>query len=204
MIPRLIIFDMDGTLVDSMPQLRQLAIAMIVHYYRIPDRMAASEYDRTVGKPFREQLNEIFGHDDARNSVAANTYETEHIMLAPSFPLGEHTVPVLLKLKAVGIKTALVSSTHKVIVRMMKQVQDLPITHVFGYTQGMDKDAQIAKACLYAGHVRSTETLYIGDSASDGLLAENIGIPFQLADVHTMGVVMDAIHATWRARGYVS
>ena len=57
---RLVIFDLDGTLIESMEEYAELAADLIRQHYGWPAEKAKKEYLRTSGLPFRDQLEILF------------------------------------------------------------------------------------------------------------------------------------------------
>lgn len=56
----LILFDFDGTLVDTMPAHSKLAAEVINKYFGINKKLAYKKYIETSGLPFEKQLEIIF------------------------------------------------------------------------------------------------------------------------------------------------
>src|ERR1051325_5694866 len=65
-LPKVLLCDLDGTLIDSMPTLADLATEVIEARYGTPRILARELYLATCGLPFVKQLEEMFP-DDARN-----------------------------------------------------------------------------------------------------------------------------------------
>src|SRR3990172_6908496 len=79
---------MDGTLIDSMPGLTDLAVKVICKYYSVSKKTALKDYLDTVGVPFIDQLHKIFGYDQY-NYMAADEYydlKTDITLEAPLIP----------------------------------------------------------------------------------------------------------------------
>lgn len=165
---RLVIFDMDGTIVDSMPTLTDLAIKVISENYGVDPDAARLFYEATVGVPFREQLELIFPSKD-RNDLVARLYEERHAIAARQFPLMPGIEDLMWDLKCAGIATALVSSTARHVIFEMDQVLRLAFDWVEGF-RGMDKRSQILSSCQVM-KVQPEEVLYVGDSDFDATCA---------------------------------
>src|SRR5262245_18700994 len=73
-LPKVLLCDLDGTLIDSMPTLADLATEVIEERYGTPRILARELYLATCGLPFVKQLEEIFP-DDARNADASADFE---------------------------------------------------------------------------------------------------------------------------------
>ena len=73
-LPRVLLCDLDGTLIDSMPTLADLATEVIEDRYGTPRILARELYLATCGLPFVKQLEEIFP-EDPRNAEASADFE---------------------------------------------------------------------------------------------------------------------------------
>src|SRR6476619_728665 len=73
-LPRVLLCDLDGTLIDSMPTLADLATEVIEERYGTPRILARALYLATCGLPFHQQLEEMFP-EDARNAEASADFE---------------------------------------------------------------------------------------------------------------------------------
>src|SRR4029079_11463724 len=73
-LPKVLLCDLDGTLIDSMPTLADLATEVIEDRYGTPRILARELYLATCGLPFEKQLEEIFP-EDPRNADASAEFE---------------------------------------------------------------------------------------------------------------------------------
>ena len=170
---RLVIFDFDGTLADSLPWFRSVFDEMVERFDLA--RVTAGELDDMRGLPPREvmrrmkvtawKLPRIVSHMRAAKLAAAS-----------STPLFEGAAELLAALKAAGVKTAIVSSDSEASVRAVlgeKVAADVGRfdcgAAVFG------KAAKFRRAVKLAG-VAAHETLSVGDEVRDIEAARAAGI----------------------------
>ena len=72
--PKVLLCDLDGTLIDSMPTLAELATDVMGEIYGTPRVLAHELYVATCGLPFIRQLESIFP-GDGRNVAASALFE---------------------------------------------------------------------------------------------------------------------------------
>src|SRR5436190_1421711 len=73
-LPRVVMCDLDGTLIDTMPILADLATVVMNEIYAMPAPLARELYLATCGLPFIQQLEKIFPGDE-RNAGASDLFE---------------------------------------------------------------------------------------------------------------------------------
>src|SRR5262249_60976340 len=74
--PSVLLFDLDGTLVDTMQAIADLAAGVMARHFGVVERPARKLYLEPSGIPFQQQLEAIFG-DQAGVPAAAFECETE-------------------------------------------------------------------------------------------------------------------------------
>lgn len=180
----MVVFDLDGTLIDSMPVLRGLGIAAIVKHYGLDEPTAAHAYDSTVGLPFRMQLDKLSPLTPALNMRVANEYGHRHEAVASEFTLAVGLRPALRWVQR-HAQTALITSTKTEIVMGIRALHGLAFDYVYGVTselpnkgaqferlkKDMKKDAPVVL-------VSNSPFVYVGDTKHDAELAEEWGLPF--------------------------
>jgi phosphoglycolate phosphatase-like HAD superfamily hydrolase len=179
---QLVVFDMDGTIVNSMPDLRALAVQCMSEFYEsfLPEELE-SLYDLTTGVPFLSQLHRIFsGHP--QNVDCAAEYEKRHALMAHTFKIGKEVDQLIDGLRKHHIRTALVSSTADYILRdLMPQIEKLRFDYIGGYTTDHDKTDQIL-AARKRFDLHYDYTLYVGDSDVDAEFARKAMVRFLHTD----------------------
>jgi phosphoglycolate phosphatase-like HAD superfamily hydrolase len=188
----LVVFDLDGTIVDSMPSLTALALSVCAHIMPgVPESTVRRIYDETAGLPFREQLNKM-NRDCQGNPLlhtqvldeAALHYANIHAILAPLFPLTllGHNMAHCRRESRAAWRFALVSSTSKRIINKMRQLWLCDFDHIYGYYDDVSKHAQIRTAMRMVD-TDEQHTHYIGDTPHDLRIARDLGITFWRADI---------------------
>jgi phosphoglycolate phosphatase-like HAD superfamily hydrolase len=198
---RLVVFDMDGVVVDSMPTLTVLASYNIARYYAQPIVKARDLYQSTVGLPFREQLTKLFpAIESGVHDTIADYYEEMHLAVLPLLPLAPGIESVLWQCRARGILTGLISSTEARLINHMPQVRDLPLDCIRGQSGDIDKLLQF-QDILQHTYVTPNEAVLFGDSLIDGKVATKAGSHFRLTSckdlVHDFEKTLaESIHAS--------
>ena len=197
---KLIIADMDGTVVDSMPTLSTVGVALLAVAGRREVAEAQQHYDSTVGSPFVEQVcawaEKLMVGSSIRRIVEA--YELVHSTAAPHFPLtefGQSVVDYRHDLHP-ELGFAIVSSTKKTIMSNMPQLLRIPWTYIGGYEGvGTDKTYQI-KNTMRDRRVTREEVCYVGDSPSDAEIAAFLGIPFFTPSASTIADIEEHFYGS--------
>lgn len=179
---RLVIFDLDGTLLNTIGDLAVAANAMLAlrglpqHDYDAYCRMVGSGIMRLVERALPEPLRTPFTVQAARADFLR--YYTDHI---DTYTAPYDGITALLdELHRRGILLAVASNkfqigTAKLISRFFP---DLPFAAVLGQREGvpLKPDPQIDLDCLKAAGVAPEEALHVGDSGIDMLTAHAAGI----------------------------
>lgn len=85
---KIVIFDFDGTIVDSMPRLADIAAGLINRYYGLSSKISRDLYIMTSGAPFVEQIEYMFP-GKKENSEIVEEFERRkesELMNEPLFP----------------------------------------------------------------------------------------------------------------------
>jgi phosphoglycolate phosphatase-like HAD superfamily hydrolase len=175
---RLVVFDMDGVILDSIPTLRELALNTICKHFHVCDETAHAYYEQTLGLPFQKQLETVFLHHP-KNELATLDYEDKHSKMCPALPLSPFAETVMRTLRREGIRAALATSTYRwMLLKNLPQVRALGFDYLGGYIPPrMDKTYQIEAAMGITLNLRE-KTLFVGDTEQDKHFADQAGVSF--------------------------
>lgn len=176
-IPRLAMFDLDGTLIDTMGHFADLAASLIQEHYGVEWAVARKRYLQTSGIPFRQQLEVIFPQDE-RNEPVAATYERDKtgICLRAEFPADVATA--LRELQSRGIPVVISSNSAQHFVDELAERAPVDFDLALGFGEGLAKGEPHVEHVMAAFDVQPQEILFCGDSLKDGELAARCGQRF--------------------------
>jgi phosphoglycolate phosphatase-like HAD superfamily hydrolase len=176
-LPKVLLCDLDGTLVDSMPTLADLATEVIEARYGTPRMLGRELYLATCGLPFVEQLEEIFP-GDARNAAAVVAFETAKPARCNAIRMSAETRRALERVRALGVRIGVSSNNGIENVETFARAADFTFDLVLGFGKGLAKGKPHLDATSLAFRVDRQEMLFVGDSLHDGEIAEREGVPF--------------------------
>ena len=176
-LPKVLLCDLDGTLVDTMPVLADLATEVMVGLYGIPKPLARELYLATCGLPFIAQLEDIFP-GDARNRAASDLFEDSKPARCGSARMPADTLAALSDLKRRGVRLAVSSNNGRQNVEAFASSADFSFDLVMGYGNGLSKGRPHVQMVERAFGVGRGEMMFIGDSLHDGEIALGDGLAF--------------------------
>src|SRR6266542_4793482 len=176
-LPKVLLCDLDGTLIDSMPALADLATEVIEDRYGTPRILARELYLATCGLPFVKQLEEIFP-DDARNAEASAEFEARKPARCNAIRMTADTRRALERMRDMGVRVAVSSNNGTENVAAFARDAGFKFDLVLGYGGGLAKGRTHLDATSREFGASRQEMLFIGDSLHDGEIAEREGIPF--------------------------
>ena len=177
-LPRVLLCDLDGTLIDSMPTLAELATEVMEEVYGTPRILARELYLATCGLPFVKQLEEIYP-GDPRNARRVRLFEARKPARCNRIRMPAETRRALERLRAAwACASPCPRTTASENVDTFAQRRGLPVRPVLGFGGGLAKGRPHIDAASRSFGVDRQEMLFVGDSLHDGEIAEREGVPF--------------------------
>jgi phosphoglycolate phosphatase-like HAD superfamily hydrolase len=176
-VPRVLLCDLDGTLIDSMPTLAEIAAEVMDEVYGTPGALARELYLATCGVPFAAQLEEIYP-GDPRNAAASDTFESRKPARCNTIEMHADTRRALESLRRAGVKVVVSSNNGVDNVQTFARASLFPFDLTLGFGGGLAKGRPHFDAASRFFGIDRQEMLFVGDSIHDGEIAEREGVPF--------------------------
>jgi len=172
-------FDLDGTLIDTMGGFADLAAEIMAARHGLPAEQGRRRYMETSGIPFRHQLEVIHpGHTE--NQAASDEFEHRKRAVCDAAVMPDQTSAALERMRLAGIKIIVSSNSAQHFVDEFAARESFRFDLVLGFdaTVGLAKGKpHVDHACRELG-VALDEIVFCGDSLKDGELARACGIAF--------------------------
>lgn len=176
--PRVLLCDLDGTLIDTMPILADLATDVLEEMYGMDRQLGRDMYLATSGLPFIRQLDAICP-GDARNQEASDRFESRKPARCRAARMTTDTRQALLALRARGTAIAVSSNNGVDNVNDFVSASNFPFDLVLGYDgQGLAKGKPHIERAAATFGIDRHDMLFVGDSLHDGEIAEREGLRF--------------------------
>lgn len=180
MLPALVLFDLDGTLVDSLHDLTDAVNHMLVAFER--PKLTSVEVRQLVGKGARNLVQRALTTDSEpdihRGLTLFTEFNTAHI--ADKSTLYPDVVPMLQQLQKAGIRLALISNKPEALSLLI--MKTLGVQRYFELIAGGDTFPEmkpsplpLLRAVDQLGGTRSN-TVMVGDSINDIQAGVDAGI----------------------------
>ncbi len=166
----IIVIDADGTAIDSMGMLQELAVEVMCKHSPLTKLQATNHFLDTVGRPFTEQVARCRAIPSAVDRTVVeefNERKRDRWLSSPSFPGFRAVLNVA---RAEGIAAVLASSTEpKLIAHWLQRQHDLGDVLM---------SPQLKADFLYEMAQHHGDVLLIGDTPYDAELADGCEISF--------------------------
>jgi phosphoglycolate phosphatase-like HAD superfamily hydrolase len=175
---RYVMFDFDGTLIDSMPFLENNAISLLTNHYSFSKTEAREKYRNTTGLPFVQQMELIAPSNPLNSSVVERFEQMKLDLIYEQHPF-EDALTVLKSLKEnrylMGISSGTIESiiTTYLVKRNFHLVDD-----IMGFRPGFEKGKDHFNYVKKRHSLSSAQILFVGDSLNDAKRANDNNISF--------------------------
>lgn len=173
----LLIFDLDGTLIDTMGNYADKAAALIFEHYGTPRAEARRRYFETSGLPFELQLEQMFPGEPC-NTEVAQMFESWKDGYLTNVTLPFETEQLLRGWRNAGFCVGISSNNLEPYVRRLARCW--PVDAALGYRvkDGFGKgEPHFQNLEEHFGFSRE-QMLFIGDSPNDARIAAQSKVPF--------------------------
>lgn len=176
-LTKYILFDFDGTIVDSMPFLERNAVNLLTSKYGFTPDEAQKYYRNTTGLPFVQQMEIISPGRD--NSQIVDEFERMKLERIYEQKLFDDSLNVLQELKRRGYLLGISSGTIESIITNYLQIQGLNMTNdILGWRPGFEKGEDHFNFVRSKYKLSNSNITFIGDSLNDAIRAKQNKIYF--------------------------
>jgi len=174
---KMIVFDLDGTLIDTMEDYAEKASELMEKHYGTPKDLAYKLYWQTSGLPFREQLEILFPNNEKNEYVSELFEKWKKNYLEAHGDLPEEVRSVFEKIKTKGIKIAVSSNNLQEYVDEL--TKDWNIDIALGYRGKSFKKGEPHFRFLEEKFgINRSEMIFVGDSLNDARLSKASKVKF--------------------------
>ncbi len=171
------IFDMDGTIIDSMHAFADIASEVMPKYYDISHMNARQKYLETSGIPFFQQLEKLYPNH-TNNDRTANEFETIKETLYLDKGAFSDAHDTLTYLRNNHVLTIVSSNNFQSLVDAHIEKLQLPFDMILGFKPGFAKGIDHFNYIQTQFSLKKNHMTFIGDSIQDGVRAHDYGMTF--------------------------
>lgn len=175
---KMIVCDLDGTLVDSMGAFAGIAEDTMHRHFALEREQALHLYRETSGLPFEFQLKKIFGDTDPRIPAAAEDYESAKKHVYDNKGFFDDVVNSVPSLVQKGYEFCVSSNNHVDNVRGKMKPIVKHFAAVLGYREGFLKGRDHFDWLEKKLGLARDEMIFVGDSLHDARMAWENGVSF--------------------------
>ncbi|HPA64348.1 MAG TPA: HAD hydrolase-like protein [Spirochaetota bacterium] len=177
-VPKAILFDLDGTLINTMEGFADLAAELMERDYNMPFKEGRRNYITTSGIPFKHQLEVMFPGDSRNYDVQKEFEERKQNVFFNTIPDND-TIDAVRRLKDMNIKVIVSSNNyHDFVLKYFSENSSLKFDMILGYKDGFAKGKDHILHVVEAFNISRKDMIFVGDSLHDGEVADELEIPF--------------------------
>lgn len=173
---KVIIFDLDGTLRDTMGIFADIASYLIAWKYNVSRKEAHKMYISTSGVPFFKQLDMLFPKNSSNKEVS-DMFEQRKVFATDHLEMNSEEKEIIPLFQKRGCKVAIASNNFQENVANFAKQSGLDFNYTFGYKDAFEKKDHIL-LIINREKLHPDQVLFIGDSVSDLKKALALGIDF--------------------------
>jgi len=174
----MLVFDMDGTLYDTMGALNVVAQNVMHKHYGLAHAFGSELYKKTSGLPFRYQLETIFPKHAANDTASDEFESTKRTMYQKPVQPFPEVIEHLKLWKNWGYKIAVSSNDEEANVKIKMGDDAVLVDVLLGHRPGFLKGKAHFDELQNRFGLQKDQMLFVGDSLHDGRMAAENGIPF--------------------------
>ena len=175
---RAVLFDFDGTLVDTMGGFTEIAADVLNEYCGLPPHVGRARYLETSGLPFCQQI-EMIVPGGKKNEEAAEAFERRKLTGFFSESFHPDTRDALCRLRGLGYKVAVSSNNGQALIeRFVRNDGTVPFDLVLGFQENFAKGKDHFEKVMETWELEAHELLFVGDSLMDAKRACACAVPF--------------------------
>lgn len=172
-----IVFDFDGTLINSMAGFGEIAAQVLDRQFACGIEWAYQRYIETSGLPFSFQIEKIFP-GDSRNAAALEEFTRLKKEYYRDCPFYSDVAASLQSLKKQGFVLAISSNNEQDILDSKAAELGVDFDLVLGFRPNFLKGRDHFNRILSELGLSRESVVFVGDSLHDGLAASESQIPF--------------------------
>ena len=175
---KLVVFDLDGTLVDTMGTFANHAATLMEQHYGLLRETGYSQYIKTSGLPFRQQLEVLFPRNH-KNAYVAHQFEEWKVENLDDASFRPEVEDIFDGLRDLGLQIAISSNNLQQNVDHVSQQFPSQIDTVLGFRDDKFHKGEPHFQWLETHHnVDRSEMIFVGDSLNDCRIALDCEVPF--------------------------
>ncbi len=174
---KVVMFDFDGTIVDSMSAFADIASEVMPKYYSVTKNDARRMYIETSGVPFFQQLEQLFPNNP-QNSAAADEFEKTKLKDYLEKGAFEDVASTIDTLRRNGITTVVSSNNFQELVDAHVEKIGIKFDIVLGFKPNFAKGKDHFDHIEQKLGTNPDEIIFVGDSIKDGERALSCGVNF--------------------------